>query len=370
MDYQPYLVFELSGSRYGIVAAAVQELFFLPEITPIAEVPPYITGVLNLRGEILPVMDLHRRIGRPSPPYQLSDSVIVLQTQACRLGIIVTQVLDVQAIAVDHITAGAVYSHGQTASAAQFVAGVTRVEDTIVTLLNPEQLVQAATLVFDHYQEFNDYPLDNSTGAEASWVSEPHLNGNGTTGRPPVQPKTNALFAHLSPVERQVLRSRADNVRQALTSTDATEQVALAVMGLGDEYFGLGLETVYEFTDIPRVTPVPCCPPHIVGNMNLRGEIVTLVDIRNVINLPTTTSPTFKKAIVVRSEQLVAGIAVDHIFDVMYVHPSQIAPAPVAMRSLGDEYLQGVASYRDKLMSIINLPKLLNSGALVVCEEV
>ncbi|HEY9662992.1 MAG TPA: chemotaxis protein CheW, partial [Allocoleopsis sp.] len=77
-----------------------------------------------------------------------------------------------------------------------------------------------------------------------------------------------------------------------------------------------------------------------------------------------------RKAIIVRQEQLVAGITVDEIFDVTYVHPSQLNAAPVAVHSVSDEYLQGVASYQEKMMSVINLPKVLHSGALVVNEEV
>ena len=83
-----------------------------------------------------------------------------------------------------------------------------------------------------------------------------------------------------TPGERSIFRQRADNLRQPLESLNVTSKLmTLAVIGFGNKYFGLDLELVQAFTDITDFTPIPCCPNYIVGNMNLRGEIVTLVDM-------------------------------------------------------------------------------------------
>ncbi|MEH1787978.1 MAG: chemotaxis protein CheW [Nostoc sp.] len=110
----------------------------------------------------------------------------------------------------------------------------------------------------------------------------------------------------------------------------------------------------------------------------MRGEIVTLININNVVDLPINgvrsptagRSPSHQQAVVVRLDRRVAGIAVDDIFDVTYIHPSQMTTPPIALNSAKDDYLQGVAPYRDRMMSIINLSKLLTSEVLVVNEEV
>ena len=54
-----------------------------------------------------------------------------------------------------------------------------------------------------------------------------------------------------------------------------------------------------EFTNITRVTPIPCTPPHIVGNLNLRGEILTLIDLSNFLQLNTALVNQRQKAMVV-----------------------------------------------------------------------
>ncbi|MBW4423299.1 MAG: chemotaxis protein CheW [Nostoc desertorum CM1-VF14] len=353
MSHESYLIFNLNHSRYGIPATAVQELFFLPEVTAIAQTPSTILGVINLRGKFLPVMDLYHRLEQARPPFQLTDSMIVLEWQTQRIGIIVNQVDSVQAIAPDQIAAN-VCDQSKESLQDRLVTGIANVEEGIVTLLNPELLVQHAFLetVFNINSDFNNGSVNDAL----KHPSDSALN--------------QSLYDHFDSQERQILQERTEALRCSINDEDSASLLPLAVVGLGGEYFGFGLETVHEFTEIHKITPIPCCPPHIVGNINLRGEIVTLININNVVDLPMNGVRLHQQAVVVRLEQRVAGIAVDNIFDVTYIYPSQITTAPIALHSAKDDYLQGVAPYRDRMMSIINLSKLLTSEALVVNEEV
>ncbi|MBE9104961.1 purine-binding chemotaxis protein CheW [Nostoc cf. edaphicum LEGE 07299] len=361
MSYESYLMFNLNHSRYGIPATAVQELFFLPEVTAIAQTPSTILGVINLRGKFLPVMDLYHRLEQARPPFQLTDSMIVLEWQTQRIGIIVNQVDSVQAIAPDRIAAN-VCSQSKESLQDRLLTGIANVDEGIVTLLNPELLVQHAFLetVFNLNSDFNNGSVNDAL----KHSSDSALN--------------QGLYDHFDSQERQILQERTEALRCSIDDEDSASLLPLAVVGLGGEYFGFGLETVHEFTEIHKITPIPCCPPHIVGNINLRGEIVTLININNVVDLPMNgvrsptagRSPSHQQAVVVRLDQRVAGIAVDDIFDVTYIHPSQMTTPPIALHSAKDDYLQGVAPYRDRMMSIINLSKLLNSEVLVVNEEV
>ncbi|MBE8989931.1 chemotaxis protein CheW [Nostoc sp. LEGE 12450] len=342
-------MFKVNHSCYGIPAIAVQELFFLPEVSAIAETPSTILGVINLRGKFLPVMDLYHRLEQARPPFQLTDSMIVLDWQTQRIGIIVNQVDSIQAIAPDQIAAN-VCGQSKESLPDRLVTGIANVEEGIVTLLNPELLVQHAFIetVFNPNSDFN----------------------NGSVNDVLKHPSDSGLYEHFDSQERQILQERTEALRCLIDDEDSSWLLPLAVVGLGGEYFGFGLETVHEFTEIHKITPIPCCPPHIIGNINLRGEIITLININNVVDLPMNGVRLHQQAVVVRLDQRVAGIAVDDIFDVTYIHPSQMTTPPIALHSAKDDYLQGVAPYRDRMMSIINLSKLLNSEALVVNEEV
>ena len=145
--------------------------------------------------------------------------------------------------------------------------------------------------------------------------------------------------------------------------------MSLAVVTLNGEYFGLDLNLVREFTEIRQITPIPCCGDYILGNMNLRGEIVTLVDIRQLLNLSATGVNQEAKAMVIHCQDIVAGINIDEVCDVVYLHPSQIKPAPTSGHSNSNEYLRGTAPYREKILGLIDFNKMIAEGELVVNQE-
>jgi purine-binding chemotaxis protein CheW len=171
--------------------------------------------------------------------------------------------------------------------------------------------------------------------------------------------------------ERTVFRKRADNLRLPPESQDLKTFITLAVIVLNGNLFGIDLEMVREFTDIRQVTPIPCVKAHIIGNMNLRGEILTLIDIRGLLNLPLMAMANASKAMVVEVEGIVAGLMVEEVCDVMFsLNPREIIPIPTATHSMNDKYLQGAAPYHEKIISILDLPKMFLNGGLIVDEVI
>ncbi|TVR12260.1 MAG: chemotaxis protein CheW, partial [Phormidium sp. GEM2.Bin31] len=128
-------------------------------------------------------------------------------------------------------------------------------------------------------------------------------------------------------------------------------------------------------TDVRNITPIPCCPPHVVGNMNLRGEILTLIRINQCLNLERTLLEGDRRpeqsgrAVVVQVDEMVVGILVDDVFDVTPIDPSKISPMPTAIRATSDEYLKGTILYEATALTILDIRKLLSQGELVVDEE-
>ncbi|MGI0488256.1 chemotaxis protein CheW [Pantanalinema rosaneae CENA516] len=337
MSPQPYLIFQSNHSRYGIAALAVQEVFFLPALKAIAEAPADVVGVLNLRGEILPVMDFNRRLGYAPQPYHLSDSVIVIKYQDFHLGMIVNQINEVQMLDITEANLDLTYGRKTAPLTQRFIQQVLNVGNDIITVLDTEQLVRYSdqTVISEAYQ------VDPMQGFAPDATAQ----------------------------EQLIFQQRAENLITQSTTEDATDLLPLAVVGLQGEYFSLGLEVVHEFTDVQKITPIPCCPPHIVGNINLRGEILTLVDISQVLNLPTNQIGIRPKAIVVHLDHVVVGITVDEVLDVVYVHPTTIKPVPAAVSATHDEYLQGIVPFQENIMSILDLSKILSKGNLIVDEE-
>lgn len=339
MDSQSFLIFELNQSLFGVNALAVQEMFAAPEITPLADLPTAILGVINLRGDMIPVMNLHHALRLKAGPPQLSDGLIIIKGQPSTIGILVNQIHNVLTLPTAQIS---MLFQPEGNSPHLLNAGIAQCDHQVISLLHPDALCQLAHGAIAPL-------LDDDIDSVAESYTERYI--------------------HLSAEAQRTLKDRAAHLRRSLIEREASDRIPLAVVKIDQEYFGLAVEIVNEFTTIQTITPIPCCPDHILGNINLRGEIITLIDIAASIHLPAANLSQRKKAIIVRIEDRVAGVTVDDIFDVVYVHPTQILSAPVAVHA-SDDYFQGVVPYRDRMMSIINLPKLFKSDALVVDEVV
>jgi purine-binding chemotaxis protein CheW len=136
METKPYLIFEQNGLLCGLEVGYVREIFFLPELTPIAEAPQDIVGAIDLRGDILPVMDLNLRFGYVWQEYYVTDSAIVIEWQEIRVAIIVNQVNEVKQIPADAITPQLSYGRDNAETHHHFLAGFARCESDMIMLLD------------------------------------------------------------------------------------------------------------------------------------------------------------------------------------------------------------------------------------------
>lgn len=372
METKPYLIFEHNGLLCGVEVGCVREIFFLPELTPIAEAPEDIVGAIDLRGSILPVMDLNLRFGYVFQEYSVTDSAIVIEWQEIRLAIIVDRVNEVKQIPADAITPQLSYGRENPEAPHHFLAGFARCEADMIMLLDLDRLIRYSP---DKPEppipvSASDSGLLAAAGnletANLQLEIEPKLLAEDTK----VLVKIHVFCPNATAQEKAIFRDRARNLRQqGDRENSAAIDMSLAVVVLNSEYFGINLGVVREFTDIRQVTPIPCTPDRIIGNMNLRGEILTLVDIRNILNMSGDTK-SLSKAIVVEIEDLVAGIVVDEILDIIHLNVSEIATIPAALNSANREYLRGTAFYEEKLIAVLNLQKLLTTGGVAVNEEV
>lgn len=341
MTHMPYLIFGLRGLLYAVDARVVREILWLPELTPIEEAPGYIMGVFNLRGKIVPAMDLNVRLGHMPQRYRLTDPVIVLKYAGLLMGIIVNGVHDVRSISAEEIEAAPSYGQGREAHS-RFIASMAKVEEDIIMLLHLENLLHLPEGIEELSEEGKILPPSE----ERSFCPEATAE------------------------EQAIFRERACSLMRPIEGQDLTGLISLAVVGLGGEYFGVDLHIVREFSEVHQVTPVPSCPEHIVGVMNLRGDILTLVDVRRALKMPLSGARTAGKCIVVQIEDLRVGVMANEVFEVICLQPMDVAPVSAAMHSMNEEYLKGAVPYGGKMLSILNLAKILTQGDLVVNEEV
>ncbi|MBD2430285.1 MULTISPECIES: chemotaxis protein CheW [Fischerella] len=358
-----YLTFSLNNYLYGINTVYVEEIFTLPELTTILEVPQGIIGFVNVRGKILPIIDLNLKLGYLSPDYRLTDSVVVLKWEDLQLGMIVNQIHEIREISLEQITIE--FNQQQElviVEQTNIIAGVVKFPDEIFILSNPRKWLadvekqQLLSWQNNLEQEIfeNNVSEIQTNNSELLLLQNPKFCPNATLE------------------ERKVFKQRADNLRLSTKTQDFKNFKTLAVIALNDYLFGIDLEMVREFIDIHQVTPIPCCPAHIIGNMNLRGEILTLVDLRGVLlNFPPQGVVVGSKAMVIEVEGIVAGVIVEEIYDVMFsLNLQKVTAIPKTIHGINEQYCQGAAPYYEKIMNILDMPKIFLQSELIVDEAI
>lgn len=348
MESKPYLIFDLHGLPYGIDANHVEEIFLLPELTPVAEAPADIIGLLDLRSQVIPLMHLTLRFGHHLDRCHLNDCAIVVDSQGLQIGFVVHEVQEVRYIDSRTIKTDLSYGRDRDINSV-FISGVVEIADEIVFLLNIDNLVR-------HPDAVASLIADANESTEAELEERPK----------PVGSFYELYFPQATARERAIMRQRAENLKIHKETQESSELHSLAVVKIDGEYFGLDLEVVREFTKIGNITAIPRCPSHIVGNMNLRGEILTLVDLRQAINLPNNQQSSFTKAVAVDVDDIFAGIVVDEVLDVMSYNPEAINSLPLALDPNSSQYFKGTTSYSDRAIGIIDLSKMLSQGLLTV----
>lgn len=133
-----YLTFRIESEVYGINVLDVVEILRMISITPIPESLPYIRGIINLRGKIIPVMDVRLRFGLEEKQADDRTCIIVVNMKGVDIGLVVDTVAEVIEIPVDQIDAmPAVHQSGHQ----KFIRGIGKVDDSVKILLELEKMV-------------------------------------------------------------------------------------------------------------------------------------------------------------------------------------------------------------------------------------
>jgi len=131
-ENKQYVGFMMGSEHYGVDIMAVEEIIRPIDITPVPRAPSFVEGIINLRGRIIPVVDLRNRLRIPITGNADNMRIVVMKIDNRRLGFIVDKVEEVMHIAVDHIE----LPSGVSSLSHHYVEGVARTKKGMVILLD------------------------------------------------------------------------------------------------------------------------------------------------------------------------------------------------------------------------------------------
>lgn len=134
----------------------------------------------------------------------------------------------------------------------------------------------------------------------------------------------------------------------------------LVTFRLEDETYGINVMLVQEVLRVTEIAPVPGAPPYVLGIINLRGNVVTVIDTRSRFGLPPGDIDDASRIVVIESEKQVVGILVDSVAEVVELRGSEIDSAPNVGNEESSKFIQGVATRENDLLIVVDLNKLLS----------
>lgn len=134
----------------------------------------------------------------------------------------------------------------------------------------------------------------------------------------------------------------------------------LVTFRLEDETYGINVMHVQEVLRVTEIAPVPGAPPYVLGIINLRGNVVTVIDTRSRFGLPPGDIGEASRIVIIESEMQVVGILVDSVAEVVELRGSEIDSAPNVGNEDSSKFIQGVATRENDLLIVVDLNKLLS----------
>lgn len=129
---------------------------------------------------------------------------------------------------------------------------------------------------------------------------------------------------------------------------------------LDSEVYGIDVMQVQEVLRVSEIAPVPGAPNYVMGIINLRGNVVTVIDTRKRFGLSENEIDDSTRIVIIESEGNVVGILVDSVAEVVDLKRSEIESSPNVGNDESSRYIQGVATVNGELLILVDINKMLS----------
>lgn len=326
-DDRQFVTFSAAGERFAVPMAPVQEIIRLPEVARLPLAPPALEGLANLRGRVLPLIDLRRLLGAPDTADSDATRALVIHLGQ-PLGFIVDRVSSVIEVEPAHMEPA---QRIRGVVDADYLTGVIRQprsdgEDELLLVLDFQRLIGA---------QFR------GTGGRSERAAGGRLDG-GSPGST-VAPET----------------AGSDDLRLVSFTVDAQE-------------YAVDIADVQEIVQMPaQVTTVPNAPPHALGLVTLRQRLLPLVSLRSLFGLAPVTADEHHRIVVVGHGGAQIGLVTDTVKEVLSVPRSLTQDVPPLLAREGElSEFAGICRLDDgrRLVSVIDIGRLLGLPAVQAVE--
>ena len=175
-------------------------------------------------------------------------------------------------------------------------------------------------------------------------------------------------------MEKELLSTRMEEIAKTLENitpykedlyerTELEEEtLQIIVFRLSREWYGVEIRKVKEVIRVTKITYLPSSPEYIAGIVNLRGNILSVTDLKRIFSLPHEELTEKTRIIAVELGLLETGLLVDEVIESIEVPLSKIEPSLLTLPSEGAKYIEGQCKVDNKLIALVSVQKVLEGG--------
>jgi len=272
------VTFDVAGQEFALPLADVQEIISAPaSVTALAHAEATVLGLAAVRDTLLPLLSLRSLLGFPANAAAADrEKVVVVKVGGGRVGLVADR-------------------------ARAVVAAETRLVD----------------------------PIPPALAARTGGESRIHSVYRGESGRRLISILSSQQLFRDDVMQKLSAGERSPSADPAPEDPGAGQELTFLVFRLGGDEFGLPIDVVVEVARVPeQITRLPKTPKFLEGVVNLRGEVLPVIDQRRRFDMPPLETGDGRRLIVVQTERHRAGLIVDSVLDVLRSSASAIEPAP------------------------------------------
>ncbi len=155
-----------------------------------------------------------------------------------------------------------------------------------------------------------------------------------------------------------------------MAEVDKTGETQLVVFVMENEEFACGINSVREVLKMIRVTPLPRSLDFVEGVINMRGDVIPVIDLRRRFGLPEAERTDESRIIIVEVEERMVGLIVDSVREVLSLSNQQIQEAPNQVAGEKTDLITGVGKVDDRMLIILDLDRILTSEEQLALDDV
>lgn len=349
-NFKLYMTFSLADYLYAAPAESIVEVIKLPMLNIPENLPEYIVGILNLRGQIINILDIRSMFGIQPKTYSTDNCILVLTYNETTWGLVVGSVNDVINLSSKQISSTPYGAKGTNT----FISNIAKTEEGLLSILN----------------------LDSISKIIASTLSQIQTEEIEAQSQLPQSIKLTSKASNIFTTDKKsldIFYKRAKELQQELDLSlekDKSSDQRFVTFLLNNEMYAISLKYIQEFSKILNLAIIPCVPEFYVGLSNLRGEFIPVIDIKGFLGISKTEVTEKSKIIFVKIPKLQVGILVDEVFDIINV-TSDVINKPKITQIETVKYTSGEIIFgNNKVINIFDLAKFLQDERLIIEEAI